>query len=179
MELLLLGIYSFFVWLIFFKYKLLPWNTVSQVIVITLPIIGIAALILLLNIVAPSSADVRVINYVVTVNARVNGLVTEVPVEPNRPLHKGDVLFKLDPTPFELEVNALEAQLEQLEVQLITAGATTKGLSEQLRNARGAKASIASQLKLAQQREEQTRQLAATGAGSQYDYEQAQTNVVN
>jgi multidrug resistance efflux pump len=179
MELILLGIYSFVVWLIFFKYRLLPWNTVSQVIVITIPIIGLTMLILLLNIVAPSSADVRVVNYVVAVNARVQGLVTEVPVEPNRPVHKGEVLFKLDPTPFELEVTALEAQLEQLEVQLLTAGATTTGLSEQLRNARGAKASIASQLKLAQQREEQTRQLAATGAGSQYDYEQAQTNVVN
>ena len=179
MELLLLGIYSFIVWLIFFKYKLLPWNMVSQVIVITLPIIGIAALILLLNIVAPSSADVRVINYVVAVNARVQGLVTEVPVQPNRPVRKGDVLFKLDPRPFELEVNALEAQLQQLEVQLITAGATTKGLTEQLRGARGAKESIASQLKLAQVREEQLRQLASTGAGSRFDYEQAQTNVVN
>ena len=179
MELLLLGIYSFIVWLIFFKYKLLPWNTVSQVIVITLPIIGIAALILLLNIVAPSSADVRVINYVVAVNARVQGLVTEVPVEPNRPVRKGEVLFRLDPTPFELEVNALEAQLQQLEVQLLTAGATTQGLSEQLRNARGAKNSIASQLKLAQVREQQTRELAATGAGSRYDYEQAQMNVAN
>jgi multidrug resistance efflux pump len=179
MELLLLGIYTFIVWLIFFKYKLLPWNTVTQVIVITLPIIGIAALILLLNIVAPSSADVRVINYVVAVNARVQGLVTDVPVEPNRPVRKGDVLFKLDPTPFELEVNALEAQLEQLEVQLLTAGATTEGLTEQLRNARGAKNSIASQLKLAQIREEQTRELAATGAGSRYEYEQAQMNVAN
>ncbi len=26
MEALLLGIYSFFVWLIFFKFKWLPWN---------------------------------------------------------------------------------------------------------------------------------------------------------
>jgi hypothetical protein len=33
-------IYSFFVWLIFFKFKWLPWNTVSQVVVITLPIVG-------------------------------------------------------------------------------------------------------------------------------------------
>ncbi len=41
MEVLLLGIYSFFVWLIFFKFKWLPWNTVSQVIVITLPIVGL------------------------------------------------------------------------------------------------------------------------------------------
>ena len=40
MEILLLAIYSFFVWLIFFKFKWLPWNTVSQVIVITLPVIG-------------------------------------------------------------------------------------------------------------------------------------------
>src|SRR3954463_9155606 len=76
MELILLGIYSFIVWLIFFKYRLLPWNTISQVIVITIPIIGLTMLVLLLNIVAPSSADVRVINYVVAVNSRVNGLVT-------------------------------------------------------------------------------------------------------
>jgi hypothetical protein len=31
MEIILLGIYSFFVWLIFFKFKWLPWNIVSQV----------------------------------------------------------------------------------------------------------------------------------------------------
>jgi len=34
MEVLLLAIYSFFVWLIFFKFKLLPWNITSQVIVV-------------------------------------------------------------------------------------------------------------------------------------------------
>lgn len=37
MELLLLLIYTFFVWLIFFKFKWLPWNIVSQVIVVTVP----------------------------------------------------------------------------------------------------------------------------------------------
>jgi hypothetical protein len=71
MEVLLLGIYSFFVWLIFIKFKWLPWNITSQVIVVTLPIIGMTILILVLNIVAPSSADVRVINYVVQVVPRV------------------------------------------------------------------------------------------------------------
>src|SRR3954468_6305748 len=179
MELLLLGIYSFIVWLIFFKYKLLPWNTVSQVIVITLPIVGIAALILLLNIVAPSSADVRVINYVVAINARVQGMVTEVPVEPNRPVHKGDILFKLDPTPFELEVVGFKAQLEQLNAQLVTANANQRGLGEQFKNARGAKAAVESQLKLARVRASQLQELAATGAGNRFDYEQAQTNVAN
>src|SRR5947207_12442916 len=85
MEILLLGIYSFFVWLIFFKFKWLPWNIVSQVIVITLPIIGLTALILLLNIVAPSSHDIRVVNYVIPINPPVRGLVIEVPIDDQTP----------------------------------------------------------------------------------------------
>ena len=31
MEVILLGIYGFFVWLIFFKFKWLPWNFTTQV----------------------------------------------------------------------------------------------------------------------------------------------------
>jgi hypothetical protein len=68
MEVLLLAIYAGIVWLIFFKFKWLPWNIVSQVIVVTIPIVGLTTLILLLNIVAPSSHDVRVVNYVVPIN---------------------------------------------------------------------------------------------------------------
>ena len=126
MELLLLSIYSFFVWLIFFKFKWLPWNTVSQVIVVTIPVISIAALILILNVVAPSSDDVRVINYVVPVVPRVTGRVTEVPIEPNRPIKKGDVLFKIDPVPFELDVQAAEANLAMLRAKLLTAEANRR-----------------------------------------------------
>src|SRR6476659_3081937 len=110
MELILLGIYSYIVWLIFFKFKWLPWTFVSQVIVVTIPIIGLTLLILLLNIVAPSSSDVRVINYVVQVIPRTIGRVTSVPVEANRPVRKGDVLFKIDPTPYTQDIRALEAQ---------------------------------------------------------------------
>lgn len=179
MELLLLGIYSFFVWLIFIKFRWLPWNMTSQIIVVTLPIIGIAALILLLNIVAPSSADIRVVNYVVMVNARVNGLVTEVPVEPNQPVRKGDVLFRLDPTPYELEVSALQAQLQQLGVQLVTANANQRGLAQQLLNAGGSKQAVASQLNLARLRVQQLKELAASGAGNQFDYEQALADAAN
>ena len=46
MEAILLGIYSFFVWLIFIKLKWLPWNTKTQVIVAIIPIIGLTVLIL-------------------------------------------------------------------------------------------------------------------------------------
>src|SRR3954471_20898339 len=126
MEILLLAIYSFFIWLIFFKFKWLPWNFVSQVIVITIPIIALTLLILLLNIVAPSSHDVRVINYVVPINPPVRGLVVEVPIEPNRPIKKGQVLFKIDPSPFATAVSNYQAQINQLKVQLITAGASSR-----------------------------------------------------
>jgi multidrug resistance efflux pump len=179
MEVLLLAIYSFFVWLIFFKFKWLPWNIVSQVIVVTIPIIGITALILFLNIFAPSSADIRVVNYVVSVNPRVNGIVTEVPIVPNRPIKKGEVLFKIDPTPYQLDVKNFEAQLAQLKVQLVTAEASARNLNEQLKAATGNKDGVSSKLKLAQLRVKQFKELSETGAGNQFDYEQAQADVAN
>jgi multidrug resistance efflux pump len=179
MEIILLGIYSFFVWLIFFKFKWLPWNFITQCIVITIPIVGLTMLILLLNIFAPSSADVRVVNYVVNINARINGIVTEVPITPNQPIKRGEVLFKLDARPVEIEIQGFKAQIDALQAQLLSAGASTKGFGEQLRSARGSRDALSAQLRLAREREAQTRELAATGAGSQYDYQQAQTDVRN
>jgi len=179
MELILLGIYSYIVWLIFFKFKWLPWNFVSQVIVVTIPIVGLTLLILVLNIAAPSSADVRVVNYVTAVNSRIQGMVVDVPITPNQHIKKGQVLFRLDPRPIEIEILSAKAQIEALEAQLLSAGASTTGFGEQVRNARGARDAISAQLRLAQERENQTRELAATGAGSQYDYQQAQANVRN
>src|ERR1700692_2407756 len=110
MELILLIIYSVIVWLVFFKFKLLPWNITSQVIVVTIPIIALTILILFMNIVAPSSSDVLAQNYVIPVVPRVTGQVTEVPIEPNRPIKKGDVLFKIDPVPFDAAGKAASPQ---------------------------------------------------------------------
>ena len=67
-------------------------------------------MLLLLNIFAPTTSDVRVVKYVVPIVSQVRGRVIEVPVENNRPVKKGDVLFKIDPTPYENEVRSLEAQ---------------------------------------------------------------------
>src|SRR6476620_1334604 len=138
MEILLLGIYSFFVWLIFFKFKWLPGNIVSQVITITIPVIALTVLILCLNIVAPSSHDVRVVNYVVPINPPVRGLVTEVPIEPNRPIKKGQVLFKVDSTPYQIAISNGEASVTSLR--------------EQLKSTIAANAVTADQLKLAKKR---------------------------
>ena len=107
MEVLLLGIYAFFVWLIFIKLKLLPWTTPWKVAVAIFPIVAIVTMLLLLNIFAPTTSDVRVIKYVVPVVSQVRGRVVEVPVENNRPVKKDDVLFRVDPTPYQNEVASL------------------------------------------------------------------------
>ncbi|HKA38552.1 MAG TPA: biotin/lipoyl-binding protein [Burkholderiales bacterium] len=171
MEALLLGIYSFFVWLIFIKLKWLPWNTQTQVTVAIIPIVGMAILILLLNIFAPSSTDVRVFKYTVPIVSQVKGRVIEVPVEEgNRLVKKGDVLFKIDPEPYQLAVNVLEAQLANAE-------GSAKKLGEELNAATSRTAGVRSRLELARKRVEQNRELTKTGAGDRFALEQAEANL--
>src|SRR5207245_9704851 len=101
MEIILLGIYAFFAWLVFFKFKWLPWNFTSQVLSITLPIVGLMVLFLLLNIAAPATNDVRARNYVITIVPRMTGQVTEAPIQPTRSTKKGAVAFKIQLGPYE------------------------------------------------------------------------------
>jgi multidrug resistance efflux pump len=191
MEILLLGIYSFFVWLIFIKLKWLPWTTPWKVAVAIFPIVAIAAMLLLLNIVAPTTTDIRVVKYVVPVVSQVRGRVIEVPVENNRPVKKGDVLFRIDPTPYQNEVSSLEAKLasdeakvsadrERLaEVQARLADVVTSEpqLHEQLNEATAQVAALRASLELAEKRVGQNTELVKTGAGNRFDLEQAQTSV--
>jgi len=179
MEVLLLGIYCFFVWLIFIKLKWLPWNIATQVTAVIIPIVALGMTILALNVFAPSSSDVRVYKYTIPIVSQVRGRVVDVPVEEgNRLVHKGDVLFRIDPTPYQLEVNTLEAQLvgasgSQREVVEQEKGAYAK-IEESQNKVREANA----RLELAKKRAAQYRELARTGAGSKFDLEQAETDVL-
>jgi multidrug resistance efflux pump len=179
MEIILLGIYSFFAWLIFFKFKLLPWNFTSQVITVTLPIVGLMVLFLFLNIMAPASDDVRAQNYIVPIVPRVTGQVVEVPIEPNRPIKKGDVLFKIDPVPFEAALKASEAKLTEYKVGLVSAQSYQRGLDDELKNAEATTQSLVARLDLSKKRVEQYTALAAAGAGRRAEQEQAESDVAH
>jgi RND family efflux transporter MFP subunit len=61
---------------------------------------------------------VLVIRQSVPIVADVAGEVIEVPVEANRPVKAGDVLFRIDPVPFRAQVDALAAQLRFEELRL-------------------------------------------------------------
>jgi len=190
-EAILLGIYAFLVWLIFIKLKWLPWTTPWKVGVVIFPVVAIAILLLLLNIVAPTTSDVRVVNYVVPIVSQVRGRVIEVPVENNRPVKKGDVLFKVDPTPYENEVHSLEAKLisdeakvgaerqrlSETQARLADAQQSEPQLKEQLNQATGQVGVLLASLDLAKMRVAQNTELVKTGAGNRFDLEQAETNV--
>ena len=191
MEVILLGLYAFLVWLVFIKLKLLPWTTPWKVGVAIFPVVALAVTILLLNIFAPTTTDVRVVKYVVPIVSQVRGRVIEVPVENNRPVKKGDVLFRIDPTPYEIEVRSLEAKLasdeskvraeqaklSEAQTRLPNAESGERQLREQLNQATGDVAALQASLELATKRVEQNTELTSSGAGNRFDLEQAQTNV--
>ena len=179
MEAILLGIYSFFVWLIFIKLKWLPWNIGTQVTVVIIPIVGMAALILLLNVFAPSSSDVRVYKYTVPIVSQVRGRVIEVAVEEgNRLVKKGDVLFKIDPTPYQLEVNTLEAQLVGMQGSQRELLEQEKGAYAKIEESQNRAREISARLDLTRKRVQQYRELVGTGAGSRFDLEKAEADAL-
>jgi RND family efflux transporter MFP subunit len=116
MMVVLLGSYiailALFVWL-----KFIPLNTFwkfSPVIVLILLNIG---LFIPMGWGAPSG-PVGVLRNSVQIVPSVAGEVIEVPVTANTPLKSGDVLFRIDPTTYRAQVDALTAQLKFQELRL-------------------------------------------------------------
>ena len=101
------------------------------------------------------------------------------------------MLFRIDPTPYEGEVKALEAQLvsdegkvaadqarlAEMQSRLPDAVANERQLGEQLNEATGQIGVLQASLELAKKRVAQNTELVASGAGNRFDLEQAQTNV--
>jgi multidrug resistance efflux pump len=117
--------YCAIVWLIFIKLKLLPWNGKSQAAVAGIGITAIFSLIVAMSLFQPLSEDVRVYQRVVQIVPRVTGRVIEVPLTENAPVAKGDVLFRIDPEPFQYEVDRLTAALRLKRIVLDDAKALT------------------------------------------------------
>ena len=105
------------------KLKVVPFNLfwkVSPLIVLLLLMFG---LFIPMNWGAPQG-NALVVRYSVSIVPDVAGEVLEVPVEPNQALKAGNVLFRIDPTPYEAQVRALTAQLKFQELRLDADGET-------------------------------------------------------
>jgi multidrug resistance efflux pump len=130
---MIIGTYGVLCWLVFAKFKLVPVTTYT---ICTAILGGLVILLLLyvcLSVFHPVSHDGRMYAPVVQIVPQVRGTVIEVPVQANMPLKKGDVLFRVDPQPYQIEVDRLRAALAaksskfaQLAEQLAAAEAATK-----------------------------------------------------
>src|SRR5215472_583861 len=103
---LYIAILVLFVWL-----RFIPFNTfwkISPVIVLLLLLVG---LFIPMGWGAPSG-PVAVIRNAVQIVPSVAGEVVDVPVAANVPLKQGDVLFRIDPTTYDAQVQAIAAQLK-------------------------------------------------------------------
>ncbi|MEZ8615197.1 HlyD family secretion protein [Vibrio splendidus] len=112
MDLLLIMTYAALCITIFkvFNIPLNKW-TVPTAVLGGVVIVG--TLILLMNYNHPFTQLGNQVYSTTPIVSGVRGKVIEVPVEANSPLKKGDILFKIDPIPFEAEVAKLEAKVKE------------------------------------------------------------------
>ena len=110
MDLLLILTYTAFCVAIFkiFRIPLNKWSVPTAVLG---GVVLIGALIFTMNYNHPYSEVARSYFVSVPVIPVVTGQVIDVPVRTNQPLEKGDVLFRIDPTPFDNRVKSFKAQL--------------------------------------------------------------------
>ena len=117
MDLLLVLTYTAICIAIFkiFKIPLTKW-TVPTAILGGIFIVG--ALILLMNYNHPYTPFAKEYFVTTPINPAVRGVVVSVEVEPNTPIKKGDVLFRIDPTPFQAIVKQKRAALVAAELEV-------------------------------------------------------------
>ena len=103
MELLLILTYTAICYAIFKSFKVLvnKWTIPTAVLG---GVILIAFILLVMNYNHPYTKEARLYFYTTPIVPVVRGEVVEVPVKPNVPLKQGDVLFKIDPRPYEYAV---------------------------------------------------------------------------
>jgi multidrug resistance efflux pump len=113
--------FLFLVWLIFFKLKLLTFN-IMWGILCTFFFLHVLLIVLIgLRFVTPYSTDAKVIQHTIQLIPRLPEptLVTQVCVETNVPVKKGDKLFEFDRRPYQYKVNAVKAQLAAAKQQVL------------------------------------------------------------
>ncbi|HEY2453244.1 MAG TPA: HlyD family secretion protein [Scandinavium sp.] len=112
METLLLLCYAALCVVIFkiFRIPLNKWTVPTAVLG---GIIFISLIILVMNYNYPFSDMGKQAYRTVPIVSQVRGRVIDVPVKPNIMLKEGDVLFRIDPTPYQSKVDDLRAQVKE------------------------------------------------------------------
>jgi multidrug resistance efflux pump len=107
---IILCLYIVALWALFSKFKLVRWGWLSGAVSVLVGVFILATFLALFNYLTPSGR-VTVTGRVVEVTPNVTGQIVSIPVKPNVPVKANDVLFQIDPAPFQYKVAQLQASL--------------------------------------------------------------------
>lgn len=167
--LIVLGLYGFVVWLIFSKFRILPWNRAWKSMTYAIAFLIAVVVLGALNHLTPTGA-VSVQGAMIEITPNVAGTVTSVEVKPNIPIKKGDVLFRIDDTTYSAEVARLEAAM-------VSAQTAEAQLKTDLEAAEADIARLAAQLEFGVQRRDDLVRLAERGASTEFQMQEAVSNI--
>src|SRR5450755_927854 len=163
---IILCLYIVALWLVFSKFKLVRWGWLSGTIAVLVGVFILATFLALFNYLTPSGR-VTVTGRVVEVTPNVTGQIVAIPVKPNVPVKANDILFQIDPAPFQYKVSQLQASLAGAEQQ---AEILKSNYEQATANVTGLTAQVAFDT----QRNADIQKLAAEGANTQFQAEDRQ-----
>jgi multidrug resistance efflux pump len=157
---IILCLYLVALWAVFSKFKLVRWGWLSGTISIAVGIFILATFLALFNYLTPSGR-VTVTGRVVEVTPNVTGQIVAIPVKPNVPLKANDVLFQIEPAPFQYKVSQLQASLAAAKQQ-------TEILKSNYEQATANVAGLDAQVKYNAKRLQDIQKLYAGGADTEF-----------
>jgi multidrug resistance efflux pump len=116
--LIITALYLAIVYLFFFRFKWLPWNRISQFVVVLVGVVILTGFLVGLQGLTPASAKGAITGRIIEIAPQVSGRVIEVKAQPGEVIAQGTMLFAIDKVPFEARVQELEARLALSELRL-------------------------------------------------------------
>lgn len=109
--------YSAFYWVFFVKLGLFAKNARNISIFAGVGVVLIGTIVFMWLTYAPTTPSARMFMYVIQIVPQVKGRVIDVPVKPLVRVDQGEILYKIDPTPYQASVDQIEASIRRTEAQ--------------------------------------------------------------
>ncbi len=170
--LLICFIYAALVWLVFFKFRWLKFSILWGVVSLFFGLHLLLIFLIGMRFMAPASTRAEVVQYTIQLVPRLSQptLVTEVLVEQNMPVKKGQPLFRFDRRPYEFQVTQLQAKIAQAKQHV-------KVLAAELLIARQQVVKAQSELDFARYDLKLASNLAGQGAGPAEDQQKTEAQL--
>jgi len=168
----ILGLYFGGVYLVFFKFKLLPVNKLTGGLIALVGVTIFVFFFVALQVLTPASARGMITGQITEIGPQVQGRVVEVAVGVNQAVEPNEVLFRINPRLY-------QDQVDQLRAQLVLAEATVAQLRQSYDGARAQVRSIEANLRLSRSRLKDYQELLDSGAGNKFNVRNKEAEVAS